>query len=246
VIALFIIALVLLAATAYTFYRRQHASHDYHAELQSRHATPRSLFEHQAELTEHTRLLDAAQAQRELEERHAACLQRAAAGDMTTLAEAQRANDSAFYVRVLHNLLQWAEASEANLRSLAAFIVNDSDLRGSPDLATAYMKLWQQQPDRQTTAQLLHLAALSDDASTFERAIAETSDWLRRGRLEEMRPEELATLIGSEYWVLSSEARRTGAGFVLKQRMTTLREELLAAGRKAESPKAESKTDVES
>jgi hypothetical protein len=237
VIALFIIAFVLLAATAYTFYRRQHASSDYRAELQSRFTSPRSLFDHQAEPAR----LGAAQANTEIEERNASWLKRAEAGDITTLAEAQRANDSALYGRVLQHLLNWAEASEANLRSLASFIANDSGLRGSPDLAAAYTKLWQQQPDRQTTAQLLHLAALSDDADTFERAIVAASDTLRSGRLVEIRPGELSALIESEYWVLSSEARRTGAGFVLKQRMTSLREELLlASSRKTESPNVES------
>jgi hypothetical protein len=239
VIALFIIAFVLLAATAYTFYRRQHASSDYRAELQSRFTSPRSLFDQQEAHTENSRLLNATQAKREIEERLASLLKRAAAGDITTLAEAQRTPDHDFYARVLHNLLQWAEASEANLRSLASFIVNDSDLRGSPDLAAAYMKLWQQQPDRQTTAQLLHLAALADDANTYERAIVETSDALRSGRLREMNSKELSALIESEYWVLSSTARSTGAGFVLKQRLTSLREEL-SAGQKTESPNVES------
>jgi hypothetical protein len=239
VIALFIIAFVLLAATAYTFYRRQHASPDYRAELHSRHASPRSLFDHKEADTENARL-DAAQADREIEERNASLLKRAAAGDILTLAEAAHANDPALYERVLHNLLEQAGATEAGLRSLASFIANDSGLRGSPDLAAAYTKLWQQQPDRQTTAQLLHLAALSDDASTFERAIVAACDLLRSGRLGKVRPEELSALIESEYWVLSSEARRTGAGFVLKQRMTSLREELLAGNRKTESPKVDS------
>lgn len=241
-IALFIIAFVLLAATAYTLYRRQHASSDYRAELQSRFTSPRSLFDHQAEHAEQTRLLNAAQASREIEERAASLLKRATAGDITALAEAQRANDSALYARVLHNLLQWAEASETNLRSLASFVANDSGLRGNADLAAAYTKLWQQQPDRQTTAQLLHLAALSDDANTFESAIVAASDAWRANRLGETRPEELSALIESEYWVLSSEARRAGAGFVLKQRMSHLREELLlaAASRKTESTNVES------
>lgn len=240
-IALFIIAFVLLAATAYTLYRRQHASSDYRAELHSEHASPRSLFDHQEAHTETARL-DAAQANREIQDRNASLLKRAAAGDILTLAEAERANDSALYERVLHNLLNASGASETDLRSLVSFIANDSGLRGSPDLAAAYTKLWQQQPDRQTTAQLLHLAALSGDASAFERAIVAACDFLRKGRLGEIRPEELAALIESEYWVLSSEARRAGAGFVLKQRMTNLREELLllAASRKTESPNVES------
>jgi hypothetical protein len=239
VIALFIIAFVLLAATAYTFYRRQHASPDYRAELNSRPVSPRSLFEHQEEQTEHTRLLLAAQANRELEERNASLLNRASTGDITALAEAQRANDPALYARVLHDLLNRAAASETDLRALASFIANDSGLRASADLAAAYMKLWQQQPDRSSTTQMLHLAALSDDADAFERAIVAASDALRSGRLGETRPEELSALIESEYWVLSSAARRTGAGFVLKQRMASLRE-TLAAGPKTESPNMES------
>ncbi|HJR07305.1 MAG TPA: hypothetical protein VJ842_08615 [Pyrinomonadaceae bacterium] len=224
-IALFIIAFILLAATAYTFYRRLHTSPDYRAELQSQPVSPRSLFDHKDAHAETQRLL-AAQAVKEAAEKNASLLARASTGDLTALAEAHRANDSALYGRVLHNLLNWAEASEADLRSLASFIANDTDLRGNADLATAYTKLWQQQPDRQTTAQLLHLAALSDDAQTFERTVEAASNALRAGRLEGINPEELSTLIESEYWVLSSEARRAGAGFVLKEKLTAFREEL--------------------
>lgn len=240
-IALFIIAFVLLAATAYTLYRRQHASSDYRAELQSRFTSPRSLFDHKESHAEHTHLL-AAQANKETESRNALLLERAAQGDLTALAEAQRTEDATLYARALDNLLIWTEASQANLLSLASFIANDSDLRGSPDLAAAYMKLWQQHPDRRKTTQLLHLSALSDDATTFERAIVAASDALRSGRLGELEPEELSALIESEYWVLSSEARRAGAGFVLKQRMTNLRGELLllAASRKTEPTEIES------
>ena len=241
-IALFIIAVVLLAATAYTFYRRRHASPDYRAELQSGFTSPRSLFENQAAHTKQTRLHGTAQASSESAERNASLLERAAAGDLTTLAEAQRANDSALYARALHNLLNRAANSEIDLHSLASFITNDSGLlRGSPDLAAAYLKLWrqQQQPDRRSTVQLLHLAALSDEAKTFERAVEAACDALRAGRLGEIRPEELSSLIESEYWVLSSAARSTGAGFVLKQRLTSVGEEL-AAGRKTEPPKVES------
>jgi hypothetical protein len=241
VIALFIIAFVLLAATAYTLYRRQHASSDYQAELQSRFASPRSLFDHKETQAEHSSLR-AAQANKEAEARNALLPERAAEGDLTALAEAQRDGDAILYGRVLHNLSNWAEASEANLLSLASFIANDSDLRGSPDLAAAYTKLWQQHPDRRTTAQMLHLAALSDDANTFERAIVAASDALRSGRLGEIKAEELSALIESEYWVLSSDARRAGAGFLLKQRMTNLREELLllSASRTTESKNVES------
>lgn len=200
--------------------------------------SPRSLFDGQEAHSENQHLL-AAPARRETEERNAALLKRALEGDLTALVEAHRAQDHVLYRSVLDGLLEGAVTSEDKLRSLAAFVANDSDLRGSPALAGAYMKLWQQHPDRQTTAQLLHLAALSDDAETFERTVEATRTYSLSGRLSKIRPEELSALIESEYWVLSSAARRTGAGFVLKERMTGLRQEPTAS-QTTESPHVES------
>jgi hypothetical protein len=252
VIAIFIIAFALLAATAYTLYRRQHASSDYPAQLGTPPPPPRSLFDGREARGEDRQLL-AAQASTEAAERKGALLKRAADGDLTALAdahrakdeahrakdEAHRAKDEALYPGVLDALLDWAGDSETNLRSLAAFIAADTDLRGSPRLAAAYTKFWREHPDRQRTAHMLHLSALSDDAGTFERAVVAASDAARAGRLKEIKREELFALIESEYWVLSSAARRTGAGFALKQRLVSLRDEA-AASRASESPNVES------
>ena len=224
-IALFIIAFALLAATAYTFYRRLHTSPDYRAELQTPPVAPRSLFDHKEAHAETQRLL-VAQAVKEAAEKNESLLARASTGDLTALAEAHRAKDAALYETTLRALLVWAEGSEANLRSLAAFVANDTDLRGSAALADAFTKLWQETYDRQSLAQMLHLAALSDDATAFERTIEAASNALRAGRLDGIKSEELSTLIESEYWVLSSEARRAGTGFVLKEKLAALREEL--------------------
>ncbi|HEY1402855.1 MAG TPA: hypothetical protein VGB05_01875 [Pyrinomonadaceae bacterium] len=237
-IALFIIAFALLAATAYTLYRRQHGSSDYPAQLGTTSPSPRSLFDAQEAHTEHKHLL-AAQASAQARERKASLMKRAAGGDLTTLAEAHRDTDPALYACVLDGLLDWATDSETNLRSLASFVAGDTDLRGSRRLAAAYTTLWREHPDRQRTAQLLHLAALSDDASTFERTVVAATDAAHAGRLTEIRREELRALIESEYWVLSSDARRTGAGFALKQRLASLRDQF-AANDKPESPNVES------
>jgi hypothetical protein len=238
VIALFIIAFVLLAATAYTLYRRQHASSDYPAQLGARPPSPRSLFDDPETHTEHKRL-HASQASGAAGERKASLLKRASEGDLTTLAEAHRAEDPALYTGALNGLLDWAADSETRLRSLASFVADDTDLRGSPRLAAAYTKLWHEHPDGQRTAQLLHLAALSDDAETFERAVVAATEAARAGRLINVRRAELHALVESEYWVLSSDARRTGAGFALKERLAALRDEP-AAGRESESPQVES------
>lgn len=237
-IAIFIIAFALLAATAYTLYRRQHASSDYPAQLGTQPPPRRSLFDDQETHREQRQLL-AAQASAEAAKRKASLLKRAAGGDLTALAEAHCAGDNALYPGVLDALLDWAGDSETNLRALAAFIAGDTDLRGSSRLAASYTKLWREHPDRQRTALMLHLSALSDDANTFEQAVVAASDAARAGRLKEIRREELSALIESEYWVLSSAARRTGAGFALKQRLASLRDEA-AASRTSASPNVES------
>lgn len=233
-IALFIIAFALFAATAYAFYRRQHASSDYPAQLGTRTPPRRSLFDDQETHTEPKRLL-AARAGREAEERATSLLRRAAEGDLTTLSEAHRAGDHTLYAGVLDTLLDWASNSDTNLHRLASFVAGDTELRGNPRLAAAYTKLWREHSDRRHTARLLHLAALSDDASTFERAVVATSEALREGRLKDVRREELSALIESEYWVLSSDARRTGAGFALKQLLAAFREQA-GASNKTDSP----------
>ncbi|HEV2801508.1 MAG TPA: hypothetical protein VGW12_13465 [Pyrinomonadaceae bacterium] len=237
-IALFIIAFALLAATAYTLYRRRHASSDYPAQIGTPYPTPRSLFEPEGHTNE-SRRLTAEQTVRETAERKATLLRRAAEGDLAALAEAQRTEDSALYADTLNALLDWADTSEDNLRSLVAFIASDTNLRGNARLATAYMKLWREHPDRRHTAQMLHLAALSDDASAFERAVVAAIEAARAGRLKEIKREELSALVESDYWVLSSEARRTGAGFALKQRLAAAGD-LWAAGTEPESPNVES------
>jgi hypothetical protein len=239
VIALFIIAFALFAATAYTLYRRRHESSDYPAQLGTRPEPPRSLFDAPEADKEHGRLL-AAQASAAAVERKATLLERAAAGDLTALAEARRIDkDPALYAFVLDALLDRAADSETNLHALASYISAEADLRGSPRLCAAYTKHWREHPDRPRTAQLLHLAALADDASVFERAVVAATEAFRAGRLTGIRGEELSALIESEYWVLSSDARRTGAGFALKQHLTALRERW-AASRRPGSPDVES------
>jgi hypothetical protein len=122
--------------------------------------------------------------------------------------------------------LSWANASEDNLNALASFVASDSELRGSRELADAYRRIWERVPDRATTSRLLHLAALSDDPEIFGEAVGAAAGALREGRLQNLSGEDLRSLAESEFWVLSTESRTTGAGFVLKQRLASLRQEL--------------------
>jgi hypothetical protein len=85
---------------------------------------------------------------------------------------------------------------------------------------------FQQSPDRRSTPKLLHVAALSDDAKNYERAIQLVLLSWRDGSLKDLSAGELQSLINSEYWVLSSRTRTSGAGFVLKQTLSDANREL--------------------
>jgi hypothetical protein len=94
--------------------------------------------------------------------------------------------------------------------------------------AVKAIRAWQESPNRNSTATLLHAAALSDNAKTYGRAIELVLTSWREGSLSDISAQELQSLFNSEYWVLSSRARTSGAGFVLKQTLSSANRELEA------------------
>lgn len=88
------------------------------------------------------------------------------------------------------------------------------------------IKSFQQSPDKNSTANLLHAAALSDDAKNYGRAIELVLMSWRDGSLSDLSARDLQSLFNSQYWVLSSRTRTSGAGFVLKEKLSTANREL--------------------
>ena len=92
--------------------------------------------------------------------------------------------------------------------------------------ALAAIRAFQQSPDRTSTANLLHVAASTDDAKTFGRAMELVLMSWRDRSLSDISAKDLQALFNSEYWVLSSRTRTSGAGFVLKQTLSNANREL--------------------
>lgn len=88
------------------------------------------------------------------------------------------------------------------------------------------IKAFQESPTRITTTNLLHIAALADDAKNYGRAIELVLMSWRDGTLSGLSARELQALFNSEYWVLSSRTRTSGAGFVLKETLSSANREL--------------------
>ena len=91
------------------------------------------------------------------------------------------------------------------------------------------IRTWQQSPNRNSAAKLLHVAALSDNPKNYGRAIELVLMSWRDGSLKDLSAKELQSLFNSEYWVLSSRTRISGAGFVLKQTLSNANRELESA-----------------
>ena len=90
----------------------------------------------------------------------------------------------------------------------------------------AAIRDFQRSPNRNSTTRLLHVAALSDDAKTYGRAIELVLMSWRDGSLSDISARDLQALFSSEYWVLSSPTRTSGAGFVLKETLSNANREL--------------------
>jgi hypothetical protein len=102
----------------------------------------------------------------------------------------------------------------------------EDDREAKRQLAQQFIEVWQVSPDRASTAKMLHLAALSDDADTYRSAIETTLRVWRKGGIPDLSAAELQQLLNSEFWLLSSSTRNSGAGFVLKRTLSLAKREL--------------------
>jgi len=91
------------------------------------------------------------------------------------------------------------------------------------------IRTFQKSPSRSSVAKLLHVTALADDAKNYGRAIELVLMSWRDGSLADISAKDLQTLFNSEYWVLSSSTRTSGAGFVLKRTLSNANRELESA-----------------
>jgi hypothetical protein len=153
-------------------------------------------------------------------------LERASRGDKEALLQAHDGADENLYEQVLNLIVEGAAGSEKDLFGLVSFIARNDGLRANKRLAEEFLESWEAHPDRTSMPRMLHIAALSDDPSTYQGAVESALQSWREGRVPGMAGEELRMLAESEYWVLSATARSSGAGFVLKRRLAGLRREL--------------------
>jgi len=155
-------------------------------------------------------------------------LEHAKAGEKSALLEASNIEDAELYDEAL-NLLIAAADSDPKLFALVSYITRH-ELRVNQNLADRVMGSYKRAPDRSSTSKMLHVAALSDDAAVYQEAVETALEFWRKRRLSEMSAQELRSILEGEFWILSSNTRSSGAGFLLKRALRGAHRELEAAG----------------
>jgi len=158
-------------------------------------------------------------------------LKSARSGDLETLSNLDSKNDAKLYSAVLDALNAWAFERQENLNALVSHISKSKGLRSNKQLAERMIEMWKTAPDRRSTVEMLHIAALSDDPATYQQAVELVFAFWKAGKLSELRSEEIVELLESQYWILTPHARRGGAGFTLKRTLAGVRRELATAAR---------------
>ena len=236
------IFLLILLGTAY-YWRKQHADRattklspaTSHTTFTAE-AAPRGLFDN----AETRAALAVAEAERAVAETRAALLARAKDGDVEVLVEAQAFQPApgdgvALYQQALDELVSLSRADDVALQRLIQHITQAGNWRANVALAEVVLARWQRAPERYALGELLHIAALSDDAAVFQQTVEAALAAWRAGRLGWATAHNLHALIESEYWILAPAARQSGAGFVLKRMLVAVRRELAAAAPAASS-----------
>jgi hypothetical protein len=155
--------------------------------------------------------------------------ERAKADDKTTLLEAHALGDRNFYDELLDQLTLNADRGPT-LLELASYVTRN-ELPVNRKLAEALINSWKVSPGRSSTATTLHLTALADDAELYQGTVEATLQFWRQGLLTDVSASELRALFDGEFWVLSVRTRGSGAGFILKRKLASVRRELETAMR---------------
>jgi len=82
---------------------------------------------------------------------------------------------------------------------------------------------WGENPTKRDAVTMLGLAAETGSASTYSSVAGDVIREWRAGRINGLSSADLAELIESHLWLLPSEEKISGAGFVIKQEISTLR-----------------------
>jgi hypothetical protein len=98
-------------------------------------------------------------------------IKRARQGDLLALSDAHATGNAGLYSETLDALVEQASGRQDAMSALVNHIAKSNELRANTDLAERVLANWKTAPDRRSTIEILHIAALSDDAATYQPKI---------------------------------------------------------------------------
>jgi len=166
-------------------------------------------------------------------ERRRQLLKRASENDLTVLDEAHNRCDPDSYRDALRRLVAASGGQPERLHAISKYIMESGTLRSTCEFAQTMIEQLSRSLDRQSLTEMLYLAALCDDAATFQTAVDLAVKYWREGKLHNVSAKDLLTTTESAYWLIASKERDSGSSFLIKQAIANVRRELAAATRQS-------------
>ena len=147
-------------------------------------------------------------------------LTRAELKDYNTLLEAKVFGDW----RVYDELFELFTRNDSD--KLADFVSRNA-LPVKAELVDLSLMKLKAQPSLETLIKFLHLSALTNSAEAYLSAIETAEILWHEKQLSDISAEGLVEILESHYWLLAGEARVSGAGYLLKEKLASVRREIL-------------------
>jgi hypothetical protein len=149
-------------------------------------------------------------------------LAKAETGDFGALNEAKDF-EFEFYDRVLRELAVRCDGER--FASLALFI-EERKLPANAALIGRFQDALENSAGKKDAIRFLHLAALSRSAEIFSDSVESVIKLCREDKLEGFTQTNLIQLAESQFWLLPTAEKTSGAAFLLKQKLAKLRSEV--------------------
>lgn len=146
--------------------------------------------------------------------------------DLGVLIEAKETGDLELYQELLDLLAERIKLEPSKIEKIAAFI-SENNLPPSEELAATILENWKENPSSVFLPKILHVSVLSNSAENYLNAIETAFDFWRQKKLEKISATQLIALFESHYQLLTTEQKTSGAGFLLKEKLASVRREVL-------------------
>jgi hypothetical protein len=152
-------------------------------------------------------------------------ISRAKDEDFGVLSEAKETGDLKLYRELLDLLTERIKLEPSKIEKIATFI-SENNLPPSKELAETILENWKENPSSGFLPKILHVSVLSDSSENYLNAIETVFDFWRQKKLEKISATQLIALFESHYQLLPTDEKTSGAGFLLKEKLASVRREV--------------------